>query len=52
MFTMARTEPPTLEELDLIEAMDPVEYVAKQKKLVRRIDMRLMPCLILMIVMK
>ncbi|KAG4426706.1 hypothetical protein IFR04_000137 [Cadophora malorum] len=51
MFTMARTKPPTLEELDLIEAMDPVEYAAKQKKLVRRIDMRLMPCLILMIVM-
>ncbi|KAH9218978.1 MFS transporter [Leptodontidium sp. 2 PMI_412] len=48
---MARISPPTLEELDAISTMDPLEYKIKQKKLVRRIDMRLMPCLILMIIM-
>ena len=37
------------DELDL---MSPEEYAVKEKKLVRKIDLRLMPLLFLMIVMK
>jgi hypothetical protein len=37
------------DELDL---MSPEEYAAKEKKLVQKIDFRLMPLLFLMIVMK
>lgn len=37
------------DELDL---MSPEEYALKEKKLVRKIDLRLMPLLFLMIVMK
>lgn len=43
---------PTLDELDSLAVMDPTEFAAKQKLLVRKIDLRLMPMLILMIVMK
>ncbi len=50
--TRADVVQPTTEEIDSLDAMDPAEYEAKEKKLVRRIDLRLMPCLILMIVMK
>lgn len=37
------------DELDL---MSPEEYAVKERKLVRKIDLRLMPLLFLMIVMK
>ena len=33
-------------------SMDPAELAAKEKALVRKIDLRLMPCLIFMIVLK
>lgn len=37
---------------DELDDMSPEEYAAKEKKLVRKIDLRLMPLLFLMIVMK
>jgi hypothetical protein len=36
----------------LIESLSPQDYAAKEKRLVRKIDIRLMPMLILMIVLK
>lgn len=50
--TRTKISHPTAEEMDALDTMDPAEYTAKEKKLVRRIDLRLMPCLVLMIVMK
>lgn len=35
-----------------IDNMDPDEYAAKEKRLVQKVDIRLMPCLILMIILK
>lgn len=35
-----------------IESMDSVEFAAKEKVLVRKIDLRLMPCLLAMIILK
>ncbi|TVY83977.1 putative transporter, partial [Lachnellula suecica] len=51
--TMAKSHmvPPTAGDFDAIDAMDPVLYAAKEKRLVRKIDLRLMPCLILMIIL-
>ena len=51
---MARTQvmPPTAGDFDALYAMEPAEYAAKEKRLVWKIDFRLMPCLILMIVLK
>lgn len=37
---------------DGIESMDPAEFAAKEKALVRKIDFRLMPCLLAMIILK
>jgi hypothetical protein len=37
---------------DQLDIMSAEEYAAKEKKLVRKIDLRLMPLLLLMIVMK
>jgi hypothetical protein len=51
---MSRTQvtPPTAGDFDAIDALEPSEYAAKERKLVWKIDLRLMPCLILMIVLK
>jgi hypothetical protein len=35
-----------------IESMDPAEFSAKEKKLIKKIDLRLMPCLLAMIILK
>lgn len=40
------------EQYEALDRMDPAEYAAAEKKLVRKIDIRLMPMLILMIVLK
>jgi len=50
---MARTEvvPPTAGDFNALDAMEPAEYAAKEKRLVWKVDLRLMPCLILMIVL-
>lgn len=37
---------------EALDNMSPEEYAAKEKKLVRKIDIRLMPMLVFMIVMK
>jgi hypothetical protein len=37
---------------DQLDVMSPSEYAAKEKKLLRKIDLRLMPLLFLMIVLK
>jgi hypothetical protein len=52
-FEMARIEMshPSPDDLQALDTLDPAEYAAKEKRLVRKIDARLMPCLILMIVM-
>lgn len=42
---------PPIGDFDL-GSMDPVEYAAREKRLVRKIDFRLMPCLVLMIILK
>lgn len=44
--------PPTNGDFDAIDAMIPAELAAKEESLVRKIDLRLMPCLILMIILK
>jgi len=44
---------PTLPIGDIdLDSMDPADYAAKEKLLVRKIDIRLMPCLVLMIILK
>ncbi|KUJ22567.1 major facilitator superfamily transporter [Mollisia scopiformis] len=50
---MARNQvsQPSVEDFDALDSMNPVEYAKKEKKLVRKIDIRLMPCLILMIIL-
>ncbi|TVY55192.1 putative transporter [Lachnellula cervina] len=50
--TRTKVMPPTAGDFDALEAMEPTEYAAKEKRLVRKIDLRLMPCLIFMIVLK
>ncbi|TVY21347.1 putative transporter [Lachnellula arida] len=49
--TRTKVMPPTAGDFDALEAMEPTEYAAKEKRLVRKIDLRLMPCLIFMIVL-
>lgn len=39
-------------EYDVLANLAPDEYVVKEKKLLRKIDLRLMPCLFMMIVLK
>jgi hypothetical protein len=48
----AHVTPPTEGDFNAVDALEPSEYAAKERKLVRKIDLRLMPCLILMIVLK
>jgi len=44
--------PPTAGDFTALDAMEPAEYAAKEKRLVWKVDLRLMPCLIIMIVLK
>jgi hypothetical protein len=41
-----------LEHEDLIAELSPEEYAVAEKKLLRKIDMRIMPCLFVIIIMK
>ena len=49
--TRIKVSPPSAEDFDALDLIDPVEYVKKEKRLVWKIDLRLMPCLILMIIL-
>lgn len=53
IFEMARisVSQPSSDDFYALDLLDPAEYAAKEKRLVRKIDLRLMPCLILMIVL-
>ncbi|CZR50886.1 related to permease of the major facilitator superfamily [Phialocephala subalpina] len=51
MFSRVKISQPSVDDFDALDIMDPVEYAKKEKKLVWKIDLRLMPCLILMIVL-
>jgi hypothetical protein len=48
----SRATPSQHETDDVLAHMSPEEYAAAEKKLVRKIDMRLMPCLFAIIIMK
>jgi len=41
-----------LDHEDLIAELSPEEYAIAEKKLLRKIDMRIMPCLFTIIIMK
>lgn len=53
MAIMTRVEisQPSANDFDALDIMDPVEYAKKEKRLVWKVDLRLMPCLILMIIL-
>lgn len=48
----SRATPGQHETHDVLAHMSPEEYAVAEKKLVRKIDMRLMPCLFAIIIMK
>lgn len=48
----SRTTPAQQDTHDTLAHMSPEVYAAAEKKLVRKIDMRLMPCLFAIIIMK
>jgi hypothetical protein len=51
-FRKAAVSQPTVEDFEALDLLDPVEYAAKERRLRWKIDLRLMPCLVLMIILK
>jgi hypothetical protein len=49
--TRIKVCPPSAEDFDALDLIDPDEYAKKENRLVWKIDLRLMPCLILMIIL-